>query len=168
MATLHLICGLPGAGKTTLAVQLEHSLPALRLTPDEWITQVLGPGPPRLALDAARDPFEALQWEIAARALSLGLDVILDFGFWSRAEREDFRARAAALGAGSHLHLVQASEDDLLARLALRAAERTPNTFDVSADDLRAWSSVFERPGPEELGSRAASPARTLLGQENE
>ena len=36
--TLIVICGLPGAGKTTLAKQIEHDLPALRLTPDDWMT----------------------------------------------------------------------------------------------------------------------------------
>lgn len=31
--TLHLLVGLPGSGKTTLARRLEQDLPALRLTP---------------------------------------------------------------------------------------------------------------------------------------
>jgi predicted kinase len=35
MATLFLICGLPGAGKTTLAKEIELARPALRLCPDE-------------------------------------------------------------------------------------------------------------------------------------
>jgi hypothetical protein len=34
--TLYLVVGLPGAGKTTRARELEATLPALRLTPDEW------------------------------------------------------------------------------------------------------------------------------------
>jgi predicted kinase len=34
MATLHLICGLPCSGKTTLAKQLEQQHAALRLTTD--------------------------------------------------------------------------------------------------------------------------------------
>ena len=37
MPTLILMVGLPGAGKTTLARQLERERPALRLTPDEWM-----------------------------------------------------------------------------------------------------------------------------------
>jgi adenylylsulfate kinase-like enzyme len=35
-AIVYLIVGLPGAGKTTHAKELEISAPALRLTPDEW------------------------------------------------------------------------------------------------------------------------------------
>ncbi|MFZ0544969.1 MAG: AAA family ATPase [Candidatus Promineifilaceae bacterium] len=41
MATLILICGLPGSGKTTLARQIEQSRSALRLCPDEWIARLL-------------------------------------------------------------------------------------------------------------------------------
>jgi predicted kinase len=37
---LILICGLPGAGKTTLARRLEQELPAIRLSPDEWIADL--------------------------------------------------------------------------------------------------------------------------------
>jgi len=84
------MCGLPGAGKTTRARELELQFRAVRLTPDEWITASLGPNPSYEALNAARDPTEALQWNLAARLLTLGIDVILDFGFWSREEREDY------------------------------------------------------------------------------
>jgi len=54
LATLHLICGLPCAGKTTLARQIEQERSALRLTPDEWITRLFGPDPSTETLDAAR------------------------------------------------------------------------------------------------------------------
>jgi predicted kinase len=36
-------------------------------------------------------------WKIARRALELGVNVILDFGFWAREEREDYRLRAKQL-----------------------------------------------------------------------
>ena len=37
---LVLICGLPGAGKTTAARRLADDLPALRLCADEWMAQL--------------------------------------------------------------------------------------------------------------------------------
>ncbi|WP_012692376.1 AAA family ATPase [Deinococcus deserti] len=41
---LHLLVGLPGAGKTTLARELETQYAALRLTPDEWMLPLFGAG----------------------------------------------------------------------------------------------------------------------------
>ncbi len=41
-ATVYLIVGLPGAGKTTRAKELEISASALRLTPDEWQLMLFG------------------------------------------------------------------------------------------------------------------------------
>ena len=105
MATLYLICGLPGAGKTTLARQMEQSLPALRLSPDEWIAPLLADASDQAELDRLRAPVEAIQWNIAARALILGVDVILEWGFWARSEHQDYRARAEALGARASSHL---------------------------------------------------------------
>ena len=155
VATLHLMCGLPGAGKTTQARTLELRHRAVRLTPDEWITAALGPNPSNGALDAARDPTEALQWELAARLLELGIDVILDFGFWSREERETYRARATALGAGSTVHFIDAAPEVLRERLARRHADRPANTYIVSDAQLTEWSALFQRPTAEELIPRA-------------
>ena len=41
-AIVYLIVGLPGAGKTSRAKELESSASALRLTPDEWQIMLFG------------------------------------------------------------------------------------------------------------------------------
>lgn len=148
MPTLHLICGLPGSGKTTLAKRLERDLPALRLTSDEWMARIVGDGYD----EAKRAAVEAVQWEIAARALSMGVDVVLENGFWSRDERDEFRARAAAAGAGTRLHFLDVPREELLRRLALRNATLPPDTFHVTEAQLDLWSTWFEPPTPDELG----------------
>jgi hypothetical protein len=148
MPVLHLICGLPGSGKTTLARQLELDLPALRLAPDEWMARIVADGYD----DAKRAAVEAVQWEIAARALQLGIDVILENGFWSRSERDDFRARAAALGADTRLHFLDVPRDELLRRLALRNAALPEDTFRVNQAQLDLWLTWFEPPTPDEIG----------------
>jgi predicted kinase len=151
MGTLHLMCGLPCSGKTTLAKQIERQRSAIRLTPDEWIARVLGEDPPVEKLDAARDPVESVMWELGARLLTLGIDVILDFGFWSRRERDEFRARAAQLGARCEVHFLDLPQEVLLDRLAARNASRPTNTFRIDEARLRLWSSWFEPPGQDEL-----------------
>lgn len=96
---LILLCGLPGSGKTTLARRLSAELPAVRLCPDEWLAD-LGAD---LHDERARDRLERLLWRHARDLLRLGQTVILEYGFWSRAEREEMRRGARALGAAGEL-----------------------------------------------------------------
>ena len=130
---------------------LEVERSALRLSPDEWIIALYGSDIAGDALDAARDPVENALWELAARVLTLGIDVILENGFWSRSEREDFRARAARLGARSELHYAQATEEELLCRLEKRNAQLPAGSFRIEEARLRIWLELFEPPDVDEL-----------------
>jgi predicted kinase len=155
MATLHLIVGLPCAGKTTFAKQLELEQSALRLTPDEWHTRLFGQDF-RLDFqhpdhDARHTLIEEIMWDVAARALQLGTNVILDFGFWGKSEREDYRARASQLGASSVVHFLDVPEEMLLARLEVRNANLTAGTFQIPADKLLEWMQFFQAPSEDEL-----------------
>ena len=90
-------------------------------------------------------------WEVASRVLSLGMNVILDFGFWAREEREDFRRRAHALGAGFQIHYMEASEEELLRRLAVRNAEMPEGTFVIREAEMREYMALFQPPKADEL-----------------
>jgi predicted kinase len=151
MPTLHLIVGLPCAGKTTLARQLEQQHHALRLTPDEWHIALFGNDLADPAHDARHTTVEALMWGVAARALALGTNVILDFGFWARAERDDFRARAARLGAACVVHALVLPKAELLARLEARNAALPPGTFYISPTYMHQWYAIFQPPSADEL-----------------
>lgn len=153
MATLHLMVGLPCSGKTTLARTLEREHSALRLTPDEWQVRLFGQDATDPQHDARHSIIEALQWEVAESALALGTNVILDFGFWVREEREDFRSRAKRLGASSEVHFLAVPTDELLRRLACRNA-RPGLAFHIPEEMMRRWTEVFQRPDPDELERR--------------
>lgn len=103
-------------------------------------------------------PVESLMWRVAARASTLNLNVILDFGFWSPSERENSRGRASALGAGSEVCSLDVPREDLLARLAARNPALPEDGFHVSAAELTEWSPVVEPPTEEELTPRHPRP----------
>ncbi len=155
MATLHLMVGLPCSGKSTLAQRLEHELPALRLTTDEWHIHLFGQDAEAPDHDARHSLIEALLWKIAHRALELGTNVILDFGFWAREEREDYRARAKLLGASSEVHFLNVAEDELLRRLVRRNAQPSPMDFVIPEAMMKPWIALFQEPTPDELERRA-------------
>ena len=147
VARLVLLCGLPGAGKTTLALRLERELPALRLCPDDWMT-ALGHD---LFDDAARDVVEGLQWHLARRVLELGGTVILENGFWGRAEREERRAVARALGARVELRFLDAPLDELWRRIERRNRQPGWGAAPITRDQLEQWAPHFEPPDEAEL-----------------
>ncbi|HEX9077329.1 MAG TPA: AAA family ATPase, partial [Anaerolineae bacterium] len=154
VATLHLMVGLPCSGKTTLAQKLERELPALRLTPDEWQIRLFGQDAEEPEHDARHSRIEALLWKIARRALELGTNVILDFGFWAREEREDYRSRAQQLGASSEVHYLDVSEDEILRRLEERNSRPSQESFLISAEAMTPWIAFFQKPTPDELERR--------------
>lgn len=153
MATLHLMVGLPCSGKTTLARTLEQKYSALRLTPDEWQVRLFGQDATDPQHDTRHSLIEALQWEVAERALALGTNVILDFGFWAREEREDFRSRAKQLGASSEVHFLDVPSDELLRRLAKRNGG--PGlAFHIPKEMMGSWIAFFQKPDQDELRGR--------------
>lgn len=147
--TLIVLCGLPASGKTTLAKQLERERPALRLSEDEWVARMF---PTEDVNDNdVRERLKAVQWDIAVRVASLGIDVVLDWGVWARSERDDYRARAAAAGLPYELRFLDVPLDELLRRVGARNASLPPETFRIEDGQLEEWAALFQAPDPDEF-----------------
>jgi predicted kinase len=142
-----MICGLPGAGKTTLARQLEQDVPALYLNADVTLKALhcTEPGP---AMDALRDRVEVMLERVALRALELGVNVVLDNGFWARSQRDDLRQRVEGIGATAIVYYLDVPFDELWRRVELRNLDPDNTSFPVDRDELAAWAELIEPPEP--------------------
>jgi predicted kinase len=144
-----MIHGYLGAGKTTFARKLEEDLPAIRFSMDEWVTHIFGSDhlDPETMLAPVCDLIERC-W---TRCVELGLDVVLDDGFWHRKSRDETRAKTAALGAGYRLYFISTPDETAWARIEKRNQDLKGSYFiDRNAfntlKDLRGFNPL----GPDE------------------
>jgi predicted kinase len=150
--TLYLTVGLPGTGKTTETRRIEVKEKALRLTKDEWVKALYGLANP----PSASDVIEGRLIEIGLRALTLGINVVIDYGLWSRDERSALRQAAADLGAAVEMRYCQLAPAEQRRRLSRRQAEQPHTTWHMSDEELALWAAVIDVPTPGELdGSEA-------------
>lgn len=144
---LYAFCGLPGAGKTTIAKELEKSTGAIRLNVDEWVAT--------LGVDFFDDEFrhklEVQLYEHGLTLLKLGQSIILEDGFWSRVERDRHREVAHNLGAAIQMHYFDVPFEELWRRLEIRNANEAHGTVPITKELLTKCWSMFQPADEAEL-----------------
>jgi predicted kinase len=144
---LVLICGLPASGKTTLARQLAPTIPAIRLDKDQWTTE--------LGLDVWDDELrlrvEAQLWALAQELLANEQSVILEWGHWARAERDEKRLGARALGVGVELRYLEVPLEELIERAERRNTTGEWTAAPMTRAHFEEWATVFEPPDEDEM-----------------
>src|SRR5215212_3649364 len=103
-ATVYVLCGFIGAGKTTFAKKLEEQTGAVRITKDEWLIRMVGNDP---TIDGYADydgRMCGLSRDVAFQLAAKGIDVIIDEGVWLKEHRDLLRRRAEEAGARAVLY----------------------------------------------------------------
>jgi predicted kinase len=143
---LILLCGLAGAGKTTLAKRLETD-GAVRMCPDEWIVA--------LGFDIydkdARVAVERLQWELSRTLVLRGVTVVDECGVWQRWERDARRRWAREHGIAVELRFLDAPVKVLSARVAQRNRALPEGAPRIDPALVAFWNDRIERPDADEL-----------------
>jgi predicted kinase len=141
---LVLLCGLPAAGKTTLAREIAEAYGAVRLNPDEWELA--------LGIDRFDAEFqvklEAEFWRLTERLIALGTSVILEWGFWARSERDEKRDLGRSLGAAVELRFVDVPYDELVRRVVDRHAK---GGLAITERHMEEYRAIFQPPTDDEL-----------------
>ncbi len=143
-----LMCGVAGSGKSTHARELERQ-GWLRLSID---VEAWRRGHRAMPLPVElTDEIRAQQRQALVAAVRRGRDVVVDYSFWSRAQRDDYRRLAGEAGADVEVHYCPVTAALAHRRITERnAGPRSPDTYAVEAETLTAYLDGFEAPAPDE------------------
>lgn len=154
MSDVILLCGMICSGKSTYAARLEADAPRrpLVLSLDELMLSLFEP-----YMGDAYAPMlakaTAYLYVVAERAAAAGVDVVLDFGFWRRADRDAARARFEALGHRVELRYLPVAPGEWERRVDRRNAEVRAGkklVYSLDANMRAAFPARFHPPEADE------------------
>lgn len=137
IATAHLIHGFLATGKTTFARQLAEDAGGILLSLDDWYRNLYTDGHPvdHLNTESMSRLWSTLN-KLWPQLLRQEVDVILDFGFWSRQSRDEARRLTNAAGATAVLYQLHCSDEVAFERCMRRNRDADAVFFfDPSAYD---------------------------------
>ena len=160
-ATVHIVFGSQGAGKTTYSRQLADATNSTRFSIDEWMGELFGPDlptPMNLTWIMERvQRCESRIWSTASEVVQRGGSAALDLGFLRVSDRSRFIKLAEVKGLPVQLHYVDAPHDVRRARVASRNAKKGETfAFEVTPAMFDFMEKQFERPTETELSRSVA------------
>ena len=152
MAKVFMICGKLCSGKSTYSQHLRLSEKAVILSIDEVMLGMLDP-----YLGDKHEMYskraEALILNKAVEVVRTDINVILDWGFWRRAQRDEIRAFFDEKNIEYELHYLYVPDDIWHARIQKRNSDIQNGKSDayfVDENLLNKFISRFEPPSEDE------------------
>ena len=149
MVHVIMMCGLCGSGKTTYALEKEKE-GYIRLSIDEEIWKVYG----KRGVDYPADKYDELseQTELQlqkelVRLIKSGKNVILDFSFWNKENRNKYKKLIEELEGTVDLVYLKADIEVLRKRLQIRNQSIHVNSpYEITDDILERYYNGFQEP----------------------
>ena len=157
MAQVILLCGRIASGKSTYARLLREEMPASMILSCDELMLTLFPDGAGEHHDMLAERAKQYQLALSLELIRCGVNVILDWGFWTRQWREEARAFYAEHGIPCTLHYVDPAPDVWQRHIDARnraVLEGNATAYYVDEGLLAKLSSRFEEPGEEEIDVR--------------
>jgi predicted kinase len=142
MARVIFMCGPAGSGKSTVARHYEQQgMTRLSFDQEAWSRGIT-------TMPLPDDVHRDIEATLRARLISLvrtGSDVVLDFSFWSRRMRDDYRGLLRPLGVAPETVYLATDRATVLKRIGDRAAANGDD-FQLSTEIAAEYFDHFEVP----------------------
>ena len=156
MAKVIMTCGKLCSGKTTYAKKLQQEGRAVILSIDEIMLAVFGQD----AGEKHDDYVAGIKRYLYQKTLEInsnGLDVILDWGFWTKEERACARSFFGSNGITNEFHFIDIDDGEWHRRIEERNQEALAQNIDAYYVDeglAEKFNAIFEKPDPSEIDCR--------------
>ena len=158
MAKVIILCGRIASGKSYYANKLKERSNAIVLSVDDLMLRLSDSCLGQQHDDTARR-CELYFYALAEQMINSGIDVIIDYGYWSRADREEAKEYFRIKGIEAELHYIRIPEELRLKQLESRNERLSEESKKISTgrvyiiDEvlLQRLDSKFEEPSQEEV-----------------
>ncbi len=153
MAKIYLICGKLCSGKSTYAEKLRRAHKAVVLSVDEIMLALFGQDAGEKHDDYAKNT-KGYLYEKSLALVEAGVDVILDWGFGEKREREFARAFYSARNIPFEFHYIDVEPDEWHRRIEKRNRDvlaNRVNAYYVVDELIVKLDAVFEKPDKSEI-----------------
>ena len=153
MARVFMMCGKICSGKSTHARVLREKHHAVILSVDEITLALFGQD----AGDRMDEYVLRLKKYLYAKSLEVlesGINVVLDWGFWTKKEREFARNYYGSAGIANEFHYIEVDDREWHRRLEQRnhaVINHQSDAYYVDEGLAAKFQSVFEKPEPDEI-----------------
>ena len=150
MAEIVALCGVICSGKSTYAEKMKRTCNAVVLNPDVLIKALFDE---RLG-ECHDDIFEKVRWYLYRQAYDIsqtGIDVILDFGLWSKKERREVREFFGSKNAEFSVHYIDTPLAKIRANIDKRNSGVDESDYFIDDAIFDKCLSLFEVPDEDEI-----------------
>lgn len=145
-----LICGKICCGKTTYCEKLKATENAVVLSVDKLVLPLFGEHLGERH-DEITQKAQAYLLARTAELLPLGVNVILDWGFWSAESRRTVREFFAERGFNTELHYIELTDSEWRRRIDKRNSTPNSEAYFVDSAIIEKCEGIFQPPDDSEI-----------------
>ena len=152
MAKIFLMCGKICSGKSTHAEKLRKKYNAVILSVDEITLALIGQDAGEKH-DYYVEKLKEYLYKKSLEILEAGVNVVLDWGYWIKAERDFAREYYSSHNVEYEFHYIDISDEEWYRRLAKRNADvlaKKTDAYYVDDGLAKKFQTIFEKPEKEE------------------